>query len=188
MIKAIVFDCFGVLAEDGWLPFKRKYIAENKILADQISDLGKQNDYGMITEAEYFHQASELIGVDEQELRSAIGRRVANKDLLNFISVELKDRYKIGLLSNANFDVVHELFNEEQAKLFDASTISYESKLIKPDPRMFELMAQRLGVDVEECLFIDDVPRYCIAAQDVGMKSIIYLNPEQAKAEINQSL
>ena len=38
--KAIIFDCFGVLAEDGWLPFKRKYIGDNLELMQTISDLG----------------------------------------------------------------------------------------------------------------------------------------------------
>ncbi len=188
MIRAIVFDCYGVLAEDGWLPFKRKYIGNDKERAQALADLGKQNDYGMITNNEYFAQAAAVAGVDEQLLRDAVGRRVPNTELFEFIKNELKPKYKIGLLSNANYNVMRELFTPEQAELFDASVLSYESKMVKPDPRMFRLMADRLGVQPEECIFIDDVERYCVAADEVGIRSVVYVSPQQAVQELSAIL
>lgn len=188
MIKAIIFDCFGVLAEDGWLPFKRKYIGDNLELAQTISDLGKQNDYGMVTNDEYFGQVAELIGVEPQLLRDAVGRRVPNEELFDYIRTELKSKYKIGLLSNANYDVVQDLFMPEQADLFDATVMSFECKLVKPDPRMFQLMADRLGVRWDEMLFIDDVERYCVAAEQLGISSVLYESPKQLKQEMLQLL
>lgn len=188
MIRAIVFDCFGVLAEDGWLPFKRKYIANNQELADQITDLGKQNDYGMIGNSDYFKNAAEVIGVPEAELRAAVGKRVPNEELFAYISTELKPTYKIGLLSNANYDVVTDLFTIEQAEMFDASVMSYEARLVKPDPRMFELMARRLGVELDEYVFIDDVERYCVAAEALGVTSVLYSDPEQLQKQLKALL
>lgn len=188
MIKAIIFDCFGVLAEDGWLPFKRKYIGDNAELAQAVSDLGKQNDYGMIGNSDYFAKAAELIGVDEQTLRDAVGRKVPNEELFEYIKSDLKPKYKIGLLSNANYDVVHELFTPEQAALFDASVMSFESKLVKPDQCMFMLMAERLGVRWDECVFVDDVERYCVAAEEIGIRSILYKSPQQLKQELPAAL
>lgn len=188
MIRAIIFDCFGVLAEDGWLPFKRKYIGDNAVLATEVSDLGKQNDYGLITNDEYFKLASKLIGVEESVLRDAVGRRVPNLELFDFIKNELKPKYKIGLLSNANYDIIHELFVPEQVAVFDASELSYESQLVKPDRRAFELIAARLGVEPNECIFVDDVERYCVGAEAVGMGAIVYTDLEQAQQEILQRL
>jgi putative hydrolase of the HAD superfamily len=188
MIKAIVFDCFGVLAEDGWLPFKRQYIGEDRALADAVADLGKQNEYGLLSNHEYFHAASELIGVDEQLLRGAVGKRVPNESLFDFISKELKPMYKIGLLSNANFDVLHNLFNEQQAAVFDASVLSYETQLVKPDPKMFALIAQKLQVETSDCLFIDDVERYAEDAEALGMQSVVYKNLNQAIQDIKNKL
>ena len=52
MIKAIIFDCFGVLAEDGWTPFKRKYIAHDERLVQEVADLGKREDRGMLDHEE----------------------------------------------------------------------------------------------------------------------------------------
>ena len=188
MIKAVVFDCFGVLAEDGWLPFKRRYIGNDTELAEQVADLGKQNEHGYISTDEYFRKASELIRVDQVLLRDAVGKRAPNEELFEYIATHLKPRLKIGLLSNANFDVKVEIFEPAQARLFDASVLSYESKIIKPDPRSFELIASRLGVAITDCLFIDDVERYCAVAEDLGMQSIVYKNPNQVISELNQFL
>ena len=186
MIKAVIFDCFGVLAEDGWLPFKRRFIGDNKRLAEQAADLGKQNEFGMITNDEYYDQTADLLKADESVLRTALGKKIPNLELFDFIRTKLKPKYKIGMLSNANYDVLSELFTKEQASLFDASVMSFTDRLIKPDPRMFELMAQRLGVELSECVLIDDVERYCVAAEEVGMSAIVYKNPTQSKQQLLQ--
>lgn len=184
VIKAVIFDCYGVLAEDGWLPFKRKYIGDDFELSRQLADLGKQNEYGMLGNSAYFKKVAELIGVEENIFKTAIGRQVPNEELFDYIKTSLKGNYKIGLLSNANYDVVNELFTPDQASLFDASVLSYESRLIKPDTRMFDLICSRLGVTPEECIFIDDIERYCTAAELLGMHSIHYQNPGQCQREI----
>ena len=188
MHKAIIFDCFGGLAEDGWLPFKRKYIGDNAELATQVGDLGKQNEYGMISNAEYDQAVSDLLGVSAAEFREAVGRRVPNEELFAYIKNELKPQYKIGLMSNANYDVIHELFTPEQAGLFDGAVMSFESKLVKPDLRMFQLMADRLGVEPDECVFIDDIERYCVAAEELGMRSIVYQSPGQTRQILSEFL
>jgi HAD superfamily hydrolase (TIGR01509 family) len=188
MIKAIIFDCFGVLAEDGWLPLKRKYIGNNQALAQQISDLGKQNEHGFIDNTSFTKQAAELMGISEALLREATGKRVPNEELFDFIKSKLKPHYKIGLMSNANYDVLHQLFTQNQANCFDAAVTSFEVKLIKPDERMYELVSQRLGIEPGECLFVDDQERNCVAAEQVGMESVLYQNNQQFTEQIKQKL
>jgi HAD superfamily hydrolase (TIGR01509 family) len=185
MIKAIIFDCFGVLAEDGWMPIKRKYIGNNTSLAEQISDLGKQNEYGMIDNESHLIKMAKLIGIDSELLRTSLNKKVPNEELFDYIKTSLKPHYKIGLMSNANFNVLSDLFTPQQAKIFDASVMSYESRLIKPGERMFDLMAERLGVDVGECVFIDDQERYCVAAEEYGMQSIWYQDFEHFKHSLH---
>lgn len=184
MIKAIIFDCFGVLAEDGWMPLKRKYIGSNTKLADEVADLGKQNEYGMIDNETHLIKMASLMGVNSEELRRALGIKVPNEDLFDYIVQELKPHYKTGLLSNANFNVLTDLFTPEQAAIFDASVMSYESRLIKPDERMFDLMAERLGVGRQECVFIDDQERYCVEAEALGMRAIYFRSNEQCQRDL----
>lgn len=186
MIRAVIFDCFGVLAEDGWLPFKRRYIGQDARLAQEVADIGKQNEFGMLDSNSYIQQVAALVGVEEQILRNAISMQAPNDELFSYISDRLKPEYKIGLLSNANFNVVEKLFTQKQGKLFDTTVLSYETRLIKPDPRMFELIAKRLGVALEECIFIDDIERYCTAAGLLGMYSILYESPQQCIDEVEK--
>jgi len=184
MIKAIIFDCFGVLADDGWLPLKRKYIGDNKKLAEEIADLGKQNEYGFIDNETHLRRMAQLMDIDREVLRAALRTRVPNEELFAYIKMELKPHYKIGLLTNANYDVLHDLFTPEQAALFDGYVMSRDIRLIKPDKRMFEAIALRLDVHMDECLFVDDVERYVEAAKEYGMQAIWWRDGEQGMADL----
>lgn len=186
MIKAIIFDCFGVLAEDGWKPFKRKYIEPHPELVQQVADLGRSGDRGFLGHDEMVREISRLANVDEEVLQQSLNRRVPNEELLEFIQTELKPEYKVGFMSNANYNVLESIFTPQQAGLFDASVMSYESHLVKPDPRMFELMVERLGVGMGECIFIDDNEPYVEAAEDLGMQAVFYQEPESCKRKIRE--
>jgi putative hydrolase of the HAD superfamily len=58
----------------------------------------------------------------------------------------------------------------------------------KPDPEIFALTVQRLGVPAEQCLFVDDFEHNCEAAREAGMTAVVYREPEQAIAEIDAAL
>lgn len=188
MIKAIIFDCFGVLAEDGWIPLKRKYVGGNQKLAQEIADLGKQNEYGFIDNDSHLTKMAELMNIDRAMLGDALGKRVPNEELFEYINQKLKQNYKIGLMSNANYDVVNQLFTPQQSSVFDASVMSFESRLIKPDKKMYELMAKRLGVAMNECVFVDDQERYCQAAEDYGMVAITYRDLDEFIKDLEEVL
>jgi putative hydrolase of the HAD superfamily len=130
MIKAIIFDCFGV-----------------------------------------------LIGAD--------GNGV-NDELFAYIQNDLKPHYKIGLLSNIGSDILHELFTPEQIALLDEKVLSFEVGTVKPDPMIYETAATRLDALSEECLFIDDLERFCTAAEDVGMTAIWHTDTKQTIEKIKE--
>jgi putative hydrolase of the HAD superfamily len=58
----------------------------------------------------------------------------------------------------------------------------------KPDPEIYALTVERLGVAAGECLFVDDVERNCEAARSGGMSAVVYRDAEQAIAEIRAAL
>ncbi len=188
MIKAIIFDCFGVLAEDGWTPFKRKYIEGNAEIAMAVQLLGREVDSGRRSVEDMIRETAKLVGVDESKVRAAVGRQVPNEQLFAYIANELKPKYKIGMLSNAGYDVVTSLFHKSQMQLFDVCILSYEVGLVKPDPRMYKLVAERLGVIVNECVMIDDQQRHCAGAVSVGMQAVYYQDFEQMKRDLSKLL
>jgi FMN phosphatase YigB (HAD superfamily) len=184
VIKAIIFDCFGVLAEDGWTPFKRRYIEGNEEVALAVRLLGKDVDIGKRSFEDMIHETADLVGVAESVVRDAVERQVPNVELFDYIQSSLKPIYKIGMLSNASYDVMNTLFNPEQVALLDASVLSYEVGMVKPDIRMYECIAERLDVAVGECVFVDDLQRHCDGAISAGMQAVLYETTPQAKKEI----
>lgn len=188
MIKAIIFDCFGVLAEDGWTPFKKKYIEGNEKVALAVQLLGKDVDSGKRSFEDMIHETAHLMNVPESVVRTAVERQVPNEELLSYIRSDLKSKYKIGMLSNASYDVLSLLFTNEQVELLDAHVLSYEVGLVKPDVRMYEAIAERLGVLPEECVMVDDQSRHCAGALATGMQTVLYENFEQMKKELSKFL
>lgn len=108
---------------------------------------------------------------------------------------ELKKGYKLGLISNVqSFD---KIFSQEAAffKLFDATCFSFETGLLKPDPRIFELMVERLGVKPDEALMVgDNLNDDVLAAKSTGMDAVLlkresdYLKSWEEKGDYEKTI
>lgn len=72
--------------------------------------------------------------------------------------------------------------------LFDAIVISGEVGLRKPDPAIFELLLQRLGVAAHRCVFVDDHPGHLSAAAEVGMTTVLHRTPALTISELEAML
>jgi epoxide hydrolase-like predicted phosphatase len=71
---------------------------------------------------------------------------------------------------------------ERFAEVFDDVVISAEVGIRKPDPAIFHLAAERLGVPVEGCAFVDDLPRNVEVARDLGMHGVHHTGDDAATA------
>ena len=174
MIKAVVFDCFGVLVRDGWLPFLEKHFTGHAELLEAAITSNKRVDAGLISYNDFIEEVALLAGISKQHAHLQIEDNPADISLFTYIKTAIKPSYKVGLLSNAGDNWLAELFSTEQLRLFDATALSCEIGAIKPHPNAYQTIARRLGVDMEECIFIDDQPRYCQGAREVGMQAIDY--------------
>jgi epoxide hydrolase-like predicted phosphatase len=183
-VKAIIFDCFGVLVEASLEPFCRKYFGNDANKIAQVKFLDTQANSGLMTYMAFVAELARLANISVDEAQQFLDSNPANEELLTYIRDILKPHYKIGVLSNASDNWLAELFTPGQLKLFDDVVLSFEHGLIKPDPAIFRLAAQRLGVQLAECIFIDDIPRYCNGAARAGMQSICYESVPQLKAAL----
>ncbi len=188
MIRTIIFDCFGVLTSDGWLPFKRKYFGRGSQLESQVTDLNKQVDAGLSDYDEFITAVALLAAVPRVEAKAAIENNIANEELFTYITDELKPQYKIGLLSNAGANWIDELFKQHQTRLFDAVCLSCETGYVKPHEEAYLAAARSLGALPDECVFVDDQERYCTGARDVGMQAIHYKDYDQFRRELDKLL
>lgn len=109
-----------------------------------------------------------------------------NWKLLEFIR-DLRPRYRVGLLSNAWEDLRQTLHARWDIDgLFDELIISAEVGMVKPDPRIFHLAVEKLGVQVGEAVFIDDIPENINAARLEGLNAIQFLDTDQTLAALSE--
>lgn len=188
MIKAVIFDCFGVLTKDWWREFCST-LPSGPVL-DKAKALNHQYDAGLISLGDFVKALMETTGRDYKPIEAIFTnpKSVKNVQLFDYIR-NLKPKYKIGMLSNVGTNWIREYFlDQEEQSLFDTMLFSYEVGLTKPDQKIYEMAAERLAVKPSECVFVDDQPRYCEAAEKTGMKSIAYENLRQMKAEMDNLL
>jgi len=190
MIKAIVFDFFGVLASDGWLPYRDRHFGHDKKLLEKAIGFQKRIDGGSkeFSYDNFLHQVADLAGVSYEETRDEIDNNVPEDRVFEYIREKLKDKYKIGMLSNAGDDWLDEIITRDQIALFDAIALSFRINAIKPNPEAYQYICNELDVEPEECVFVDDQAGYCKGAREYGMNVIQYLNFKQFKTDIDKYL
>lgn len=183
MIRAILFDCFGVLTTDTWRAFIDTLPPEVDLSA--AKDVNKAYGAGLINRQEYLDGIQDITGRQPKEVETLLSHQIAkNVALLDYIR-ELKADYKIGMVSNIGTNWVRDTFltPEEQA-LFDNFVFSFEVGMTKPDPRMFRTACERLGVEPMEAVMIDDIETYIEAARAEGLGGIVYSSLQQLKADL----
>ncbi len=188
MLRAIIFDCFGVLTTDAWLAMIDSLPEGVDVQAARR--LNRAYNMGLIDQQEFSKGLEEITGLKSAEitrrLTNAAGK---NTKLLDYIRGLRKRGYKIGLISNVATNWVRDEFlNSDEQKLFDQMILSYEVGMAKPDPRMFTLACKRLGVEPADTIIVDDIERYCTAARTEGLQAIVYHDFRQATAELEKFL
>jgi HAD superfamily hydrolase (TIGR01509 family) len=176
MIRAIIFDCFGVLYDE----VNQAYFSRFPDLHDELYDLNKQADHGFIDRATYIKAVAKLTGVSEEETTRAFRNEYAvNQSLIDYIRTVLKPRYKIGLISNIGREWIRDFFDEYALHdLFSEVVLSSEEGITKPNPLIFQRAAERLGILVDEAIFVDDRQENCDGAAEAGMRSIRFTSLE----------
>jgi epoxide hydrolase-like predicted phosphatase len=100
-----------------------------------------------------------------------------------------RPRFKTALLSNS-FVGAREREHDRYAfgDLTDLIVYSHEVGVAKPEPRIYAIACERLGVRPDEVVFLDDVESYVRGARDAGMNAVLYRDNAQALAEIEAFL
>ena len=87
---------------------------------------------------------------------------------------KLRGRCRLGLVSNTDCFTMKPFFEAGYKKYFDYIAFSYETGLLKPDPDLFRLVMERLGVKPEEAVMVgDNLHDDVEAALGVGMHAVL---------------
>ena len=181
MIGNIVFDFGGVLVDwNPWYLFRDVFSdqAELEYFLDNICTPGwnEQQDAGRpLSEAirtlqlEHPKYREEIRMYYEQWTTMLGGPIEQNVALLE----PLKRNYRLFGLTNwsaETFPIAYDLY--DFFRQFEGILVSGVERLAKPDERFYLLLLQRYGLDVSECLFIDDNARNIQAASTLGFHTI----------------
>lgn len=176
MIKAVLFDCFGVLYPDTYWTLVRKYARDLPEHRPMFHDLVKRADLGLISREEFWDEVAGLLDLERSKLDDEVQDMGGIDEELLLYAGELKKRgYKTGIISNVGHGFIERVFgNYNSEDFFDYLALSSEAGFIKPDPRIYRLAARHLQVEPEACFFIDDNERNVEGARAVGMQAVHY--------------
>ena len=198
MKRALIVDFGGVLTSNVFESFRAFAEAEG-IDRDAVRalfrergeglDLLRQLERGELEIPEFEERFGPLLGVRQtngmvERLFAGVQVDEAMVDAVR--SVKASGR-PTGLISNSwggtSYDRV-----SDPAELFDVMVISGEVGLNKPEPEIFRLAADRLGVAPDECVFVDDLRENCEGAEAVGMTAILHRGAERTVPELERLL
>lgn len=95
---------------------------------------------------------------------------------------ELSKTHRIFGLTNWSAEKIKIAYDQyDFSKYFEGIVVSGEEKLIKPDPKIYELLLERFGIKAEDSLFIDDNPANIAAAKALGIHAIHFVNAPSLK-------
>ena len=111
-----------------------------------------------------------LIGVRVDWTREALVPRPGAVEVLD----ELRRRgFRLGLISVCSEEVPQLWDGTELASRIDEPVFSCSVGVAKPDPRIYRIAADRLGVETGDCLFVDDQPNFVDGALAAGMDAVL---------------
>jgi putative hydrolase of the HAD superfamily len=203
-IRAVVFDIGGVLErveDDAWpeLWIKRwegrmnlpeghlmAALAEHEPVGDVVT--------GGMSEAQMRAMYAEALGLDAEQADEMMAEMwdaycgELDVDLRDF-AAGLRPTYSTAILSNS----ADGARREEQRRygfeeLVDVIVYSHEVGLAKPDPAVFRLTEERLGVQPHEIVFLDDHDGHVEAARRLGWHAVHHRTTAESIQQIRQLL
>jgi putative hydrolase of the HAD superfamily len=191
--EAAFFDFGGVLTNPVWDSFAAYCRAEG-LEPDAIKRLFREDpealallrrlETGSISEDEFERGFGEMLGLKNHQrlIDSMFAGMSPDEEMLSAVRELRRGGVHTGLISNS-WSVDH--YDRDLLKeLFELVVISGEVHLHKPEPEIYLLAAERLGVEPRACLFVDDLRENCEGAEAVGMTAIRHRSTEKTRRRL----
>lgn len=201
MIEAVIWDFGGVFTTSPFEAFAR-YEAERGLPVDIIRRTNAanhfENAWAKFERAEIDLETFDHLFASESRV---LGAEVRGRDVLPLLVGDprpemiealrrVKQHCKTGCITNnlpANSIGSlggRSIYVAEVMALFDHVIESAKIGLRKPDPRIYRMMVDALGVDSKNCVYLDDLGVNLKPAREMGMTTVKVLDGPQAIAEL----
>ncbi len=203
MIEAVIWDFGGVFTASPFEAFER-YEREKGIPIGVIRKINSTNNENNAW-AMFERSDIDFAGFDEAYAAEALalGYQIPGRDVVALLAGEfrpemiealrrIKTRFKTGCITNnmpadpvgGGVAAHRSIYARQIMKLFDAVIESSKIGIRKPDPRIYQMMCNQLGVKPGACVYLDDLGGNLKPARAMGMTTIKVVTGPQAIAEL----
>jgi putative hydrolase of the HAD superfamily len=195
-IKAVFWDLGGVLVRTEDRSKRERWEQRLGMEPRQLErlifggDAGRKAALGEISVEQVWESVRQELDLGQDE-KQQLARDFWQGDDLDLELVAfirgLRAQFLTGLISNAWLELRELLESHWHIDdAFDDLVISAEVGLAKPDPAIYRLALERLEVEADRAVFVDDFKHNIVAAVDIGMHTVHFTDPNQAIADVNQ--
>jgi epoxide hydrolase-like predicted phosphatase len=142
---------------------------------------------GELDEAGFEPPFAALLGIQDHEglIDRLFGGLRPDEPMIGAVRSARAAGAKTGLISNS---WGLGIYDRAPVDLFDATVISGDVGLHKPQPEIYLLACERLGVEAGECVFVDDLRENVLGAEAVGMTALLHRDATQTVARLEELL
>jgi putative hydrolase of the HAD superfamily len=196
-MKGLLVDFGGVLTTNVFDSFRQFCEAEG-IDPNRVKTLFRENpealglvrslEVGDIDEDDFSREFGALLEIDDRDdlVNRMFGYIEPDEAMVEAVKRARGAGVRTGLLSNSmgagRYD--RSAFPE----LFDGVVISGEVGLHKPQPEIFELACERVGLAPADCVFVDDLRENCEGAEAIGMTAVLHRGADSTLPELEKLL
>ena len=177
----LIVDYGGVLTSDPFASFEA-FCAAERLAPDTVRerlrndaearDLLARLETGALTPPDFELAFGALLGVAHPRLlQRMFGGMEPDVAMIDGVRELRAAGTRTVLLSNS---IGNAYDRELLEQLFDESVISSEVGLRKPEPAIYELAAERLGLEPADCVIVDDLPGNLKPARALGMATVLH--------------
>jgi epoxide hydrolase-like predicted phosphatase len=183
-----VFESFRAFCEDEGLDpeaIKRVFREDPRALA-----CVRGLERGDLTEEQFAERFGELLELEPERSDGLVERMFGHiqpeERMVEALRRARAQGIRTGLISNSmgagRYD--RSTFPE----LFDGVVISGDEGMHKPEPAIYELGAERVGLDPADCVFVDDLRENCEGAEAVGMTAVLHRGADTTLPRLEELL
>ena len=198
-MRGLLVDFGGVLTTNVFDSF-RAFCRDEGLDPDTVKRLFRQDpralesvrglERGELSEDDFAERFGELLEPAPERRAGLVERMFGHIEpdelMLDALRRARAQGVRTGLISNSmgagRYD--RSTFPE----LFDGVVISGDEGMHKPEPAIYELGCERVGLVPSECVFVDDLRENCEGAEAVGMRAVLHRGAETTLPELEQLL